>query len=599
MDGKTFKRFRSYRLKNMSVLGFGGAFVIAIMSIAFNFIVSIRPITLFLSELFSFLSRNTINLFKKDEGFVKFSLKNEEYDKMYLYVLSGILIFIGSFLMFFFGFGDLSILGYVGSLLVLVHNLAVTILSFIGIGNSNWPRRIMNILLTITAYLTSCLFLNKIASETAILFPKSLEWIIVMPSIGYAIFQAFLFSGQLNYAYPALILIPLCIPMKILKQKEVKEEPKEKKVVKPRRGSRFLDDVEKEADDQKKSAFSTFKKFADRGTKGVFILLIILLLVYNFQGIGVMNSYRDYTSSNYQPNFPLRTDFEIGTALRSLSYSVSNIADYQEEFQEEFQEELEYLKELQVSTVKIDVRQELLDTSLTEFKEAIDELKSNGFKVLLTTYGYSVNQWFYQNVSFSEYTETLENQSVTLIQECNPEFLMIYPQPFGYSSAFLKELQTVETWVSVINDTSNYLHSLTNDTKIGIKLSFNDFDLQNNVFAPLWENSTLDFIGFDYYVIHGRELNGINFYLDQITSSTKEFWITEFGLSPVMYGERIQAGALERILDICVNDERLYGFVYTSLQDSTGGINTYGLVAQTGYKRLSFHKLKEIIEKVH
>ncbi|MHA2255368.1 MAG: hypothetical protein ACXAAM_04800, partial [Candidatus Heimdallarchaeaceae archaeon] len=125
------------------------------------------------------------------------------------------------------------------------------------------------------------------------------------------------------------------------------------------------------------------------------------------------------------------------------------------------------------------------------------------------------------------------------------------------------------------------------------------FDLQNNVFAPLWENSTLDFIGFDYYVIHGRELNGINFYLDQITSSTKEFWITEFGLSPVMYGERIQAGALERILDICVNDERLYGFVYTSLQDSTGGINTYGLVAQTGYKRLSFHKLKEIIEKVH
>jgi hypothetical protein len=175
---------------------------------------------------------------------------------------------------------------------------------------------------------------------------------------------------------------------------------------------------------------------------------------------------------------------------------------------------------------------------------------------------------------------------------------MIYPQPFGYSSAFLKELQTVETWVSVINDTTNYLHSLTNDTEIGIKLSFNDFDPQNNIFAPLWENSTLDFVGFDYFIIHGRELGELDFYLDQQTNSNKEFWITEFGLSPVMYGERIQAGALERILDICVNDDRVHGFIYVSLQDSTGGINTYGLVAQTGYRRLAFYKLQEIIEKV-
>ncbi|NPD89260.1 MAG: hypothetical protein HGN29_11090 [Asgard group archaeon] len=584
----------------MSVLGFGGAFVLAIMSVAFNFIVSIRPLTIFLTELFNFLYQNTINLFKKDEGFVKFSLKNEEYEKMYLYVISGILIFVGSFLIFFFGFGDLSVLGYVGCLLILVHNLAVTILSFAGIGNSQLSRKIMNILLTITAFFTSCLFFNKIASETAILFPKSLEWIIAIPSIGYAIFQAFLFSGQLNYAYPALILIPLCIPMKIEKQKKIKEESKEKKEEKPRRGSAFLDDVEREADAAKKSAFSSFIKFAERGTKGIFVLLIILLLVYNFQGIGVMNSYSDYTSSKYQPNFPLMTDFEIGTALDSISYSVTNISkDYHELFQEEFQKELIYLKELQVSTVKIDVRQELLDSSLDEFKEVIDELKVNGFKVLLTTYGYSLNRWTYQNVSFSEFTETLENQSVALIQECNPDFLLIYPQPFGYSSSFITDLQTVETWVSVINDTSNYLHSLTNDTKIGIKLSFNDFNPQNNIFAPLWENSTLDFVGFDYFIIHGRELDEINFYLDQQTNSTKEFWITEFGLSPVMYGERIQAGALERILEICVNDERVQGFVYVSLQDSTGGINTYGLVAQTGYKRLAFYKLKEIIEKVH
>ena len=584
----------------MSVLGFGGAFVLAIVSVTYNFIVSVKPIVMFLSELANFVYHNVINLFKKEREFVKFSLKNELYDKMYLYVISGILIFTGSFLIFFFGFGDLSILGYVGSLLILLNNLAATILSFAGIGKSLWSRKILNILLTITAFLTSCLFFNKIVSESAFVFPKSLEWTIVIPSIGYAIFQAFLFSGQLNYAYPALILIPLCIPIKIDKEKEIKEEPKkeEKKDEKPRRGSAFLDDIEKEAEEDRKSPFASFKTFADRGTKGLFILLIILLLVYSFQGIGVMNSYSDYTSKEYNPSFSSRNDFEIGTALDSISYSITNIADFQQEFQTEFQEELEYLNELQVSLVKIDVRQELLDSSLEEFKEAINELKSNGFKVLLSTYGYSLNKWSYQNVSFSEYIETLENQSITLIQECNPEYLMIYPQPFGYSSAFVKELQTVETWLTVINDTTNYIHSLTNDTKVGIKLSFNDFDQQNNIFDPLWENSTLDFIGFDYFVVHGRELDELNFYLDMLTNSTKEFWITEFGLSPVMYGERIQAGAIEKMLEICINDERVNGFVYVSLKDSTGGINTYGLVAQTGNKRLAFYKLKEIIEKV-
>jgi hypothetical protein len=52
------------------------------------------------------------------------------------------------------------------------------------------------------------------------------------------------------------------------------------------------------------------------------------------------------------------------------------------------------------------------------------------------------------------------------------------------------------------------------------------------------------------------------------------------------------------MLEICVNDTRVNGFVYFSLTDDTYTINTYGLIAETGHKRLIFFKYKEIIAKI-
>ncbi|MCE7739130.1 MAG: hypothetical protein GPJ50_07115, partial [Candidatus Heimdallarchaeota archaeon] len=85
---------------------------------------------------------------------------------------------------------------------------------------------------------------------------------------------------------------------------------------------------------------------------------------------------------------------------------------------------------------------------------------------------------------------------------------------------------------------------------------------------------------------------------EDVTSNTKEFWVCEFGVSAVMYGERIQEAALARLLEICVKESRIKGFNYFSLIDDLAGGNSLGLVGQTGHQRLSFYKYQEIINKV-
>jgi len=331
----------------------------------------------------------------------------------------------------------------------------------------------------------------------------------------------------------------------------------------------------------------------DNAIKLIYGGLAILILVFAGLGISTMTSFNPYTSADYFPVFPDRTDFEFGVSLKSVSYQTVNLSDYQSLFLEE----LDLIKDLGITVARLDVRMELLNDFTAELNQTIASLRANGFKIMISTYGYAPPTWFFQNVSFEDYTQVIHDQSVQLVQYYEPDYLLIYPEPFGFSSAFVTDLQDADTWVSVIDDTSNFIHSISNVTEVGINLSFNDFDPSVNLFQKLWENSTLDFIGLDYYIIHARDLD-FSYYLDMATDNTKEFWFTEFGLSAVVYGERTQAGALAGMLENCLNNDKVKGFVYYSLLDDFYGANTLGLVTETGYRRMAFTKYKEIIAEV-
>ncbi|MHA1406810.1 MAG: hypothetical protein ACTSSG_05460 [Candidatus Heimdallarchaeaceae archaeon] len=583
-------------------LGFGGALILATLSFIYNIVVSIRPIVFYLKESILFISRNIKALFDKEKGFVKFNQQHPEYEKMYLYLLSALLVSIGTYFLFFFGFTNLLTIGFVGIIFLLINNLTVTVLSFTRYMKATTAGKLVNILFTILALQTFALYLNKIAAYTNFMLPKFLEWIIVLPSIGYAMFQAFFFVGIRSYLFPALILIPLSTPLKFkkkrnqenIKQSEKENETKEKK----KKRDVFTEEIkEEEAEPPSKGVTN----FLNNGSKGIMVLAIMLLLVFSINGIGIMKSFSPYVNENYSPSFPVRSDFEFGVSLTSISNPVTTLTDYEDQFSFE----LELLKELNVSVVRLDVRYELVKNSASSLQSITNQLHSNGFKIMILAYGYSSPTWSFRNVSLTTFVDTFQNQSLELLSLCQPEYLVFIPEPYGYSTAFLNEVPSLNAWTKEINNTANLLHSYSNDTEVGVSLSFNGFNpylfnltsKEETFFEKLWKETTLDFVGLDFFFAKATELN-LSEYLDLQTPNNKDFWILDFGLSSVMYSERIQSAALTRMLEICVNDSRVKGLIYFSLIDDTFGLNTDGLVAESRHKRLAFEKYKAIIQQV-
>ena len=532
------------------------------------------------------------------------SLSNPLYERKVWNLSSAGLIFVGTILFFLWFNFSLSVDfvwgGLVGCFLLFVNNLLATIFAFKNlIEVSRWGKA-NYIFFTVLSLQSFMLLLNFIEAQTIFGLPRVLEWLMIIPSVGYSAFQAFLY-GPVGYFFPALLLIPLAAPIKFMRSPEPEPEPektttkKTKKQGKDSKESVFTEEIE--IPEQKKPAvWKTILSFLDNGSKGIFAILFILLMVFSLLNIGTFTSFSDFKGSDYQPTYPERTDFEFSVSLKTITYQQTLLVNYEAIFQEE----LALIKELNVSTVRIDVKAEIVDNNLTELIDITDQLHANGFKIMLSTYGYGFPTWNYQAVNFTDYVDVIEQQAKTLILNCTPEYLLIYPEPLGFSSAFVRELQTPVVWASTINDSVNYLRSFTNDTEIGVNLSFNDFDkyaFETSVFEELWENTTLDFMGIDFYIIHARDLN-LDVYLEDVTSNTKEFWVCEFGVSAVMYGERIQEAALARLLEICVKESRIKGFNYFSLIDDLAGGNSLGLVGQTGHQRLSFYKYQEIINKV-
>ncbi len=536
-----------------------------------------------------------------------------EKNKIAWNLISACLIFAGTILMFIWfprAFTpDIGWDAFIGIILLFVNNLVATILAFMNRIEANRIAKAVNVIFTLLALVTMMQYLHKISALTPFILPRELGWLTLIPSIGYAQFQAF-FYGSIGYFYPTLIFIPIAVPIKfrrkVVKKKEkvvksssktgskpaISKSTSDKK--KPKRNV-FLDKIEKEkpVEIERPPLFASLRRFMDNATKFIYGGLAILILVFAGLGISTMTSYNPYTSADYLPIFPDRDDFEFGVSLKSVSYQTVDLSDYQSLFLEE----LDLVEDLGVTVVRLDVRMELLNDFTTELTQIIASLRANGVKIMLSTYGYAPPTWFFQNVSFADYTQVIHNQSVQLVQLYEPDYLLIYPEPFGFSSAFVADLQEADTWVSAIDDTSNFIHSISNVTEVGINLSFNDFDPSINLFQNLWENSTLDFVGLDYYIVHARDLD-FSYYLDMATNNTKEFWFTEFGVSAVVYGERTQAGALAGMLENCLNDVKIKGFVYYSLLDDFYGANTLGLVTETGYRRMAFTKYKEIIAEI-
>lgn len=527
------------------------------------------------------------------------TLTKKEFEKPAWSLASGVMTVAGSLMMFLWFFNSFAPtvgwLGFIGSLFIFVNNLLVTIFTFMKSIKTTTFGKIGNVLFTLLALWTFLLLLQKVAVSTGFGLPRFLDWILVWPTIGYTMFQGLLF-GPISYHFPILILIPLCVPIKFVKEEEIELiKTKEKPIEETKRGKAAVFLERPAGETPQKRTSGGFVSFLDNGSKMIIASLVIMLLVFNIMSLGNVISFGEYTSKDYNPSFLQRTDMELGVYIQSASYQIEPTQN----FNEIFQKELVLMKELNVTVARIDLKVEFLENYSSHILQIVDDLKTNGIKVMFATYGYDRPTWNLQNVSFEDFTEGINQQAIDIVNITNPDYILIYPEPYGYSTYFLslEEEITVSMWVNKINNTIEELRSISNDTKIGINLSENSLTVDTDLFEPLWTSTPIDFIGVDFYPFYEKHFD-ISYFLDRATNSSKEFWFTEFGISAMVFGEKIQAGALTYVLEQCVNNPLVKGFIYYSLMDQTIAANSLGLVAETGYKRDSFEKYKEIIQKV-
>ncbi|MHA1303640.1 MAG: hypothetical protein ACTSQE_01055 [Candidatus Heimdallarchaeaceae archaeon] len=551
-----------------ALLGINGALVLVFVAFLFNMVVAIKILYTAFSEK------------KKDKRTIWF-------------VISAICISVGSLLSFFWFLSiyipSTGLSGFIGFLLLFVNNTIATV--FIFKNKVDILKRISGILFSLLAVFPMLLMLNKIAAYTAFSLPRFLNWIIAVPSIGYGLFEALFFIGGTAYRFPIIILIPIAIPIEIIKEDIISHEKLEetlemKEGKRKKKSDVFLERVKEEAkQDQKKGGFASF---LNNGIKGIFIFLLMFLIIFNLIGISVLSSLSEYTSAKYQPSFIERPGFEFAAAIHTGSFQVSLPANYQTTFTTE----LKLLKELGVTTVTIDVLTNIIENNQTEFGDIIQELEDNSMKTMLFTYGNA--SWSYPYEDFENYTRTIDKQAETLVNLYEPDFVVIYPQPIVFQSYFLDPNENIgiSHWANAINNTAEKIHSLTNITKVAASLTLDDID--SGLFDIVWNNSVVDIVILNLYIYQKSDLN-FEPYLNVSDQANKSLWINSVGFSPVMYGERVQAGVLERQLELIVNNEKTSGFIYESLMDRTITASMNGLVAENGYKRMAFYKYKEII----
>ncbi|MHA1865796.1 MAG: hypothetical protein ACTSVB_00235 [Candidatus Heimdallarchaeaceae archaeon] len=563
-----------------ALLGTNGAIVLIFLAFIFNMIIVVKT-------LYKGFSRK-----KRDKQFI-WSLVSSAL--ISIGTLSSFIWFIRLYL------PSTGFLGFFGFLFLSINNIIATV--YIFKSETDFLKRMGGIIFSFMALYSTLILLNVIASYTAFNLPRLLNWIITIPSISYGLLEALFFTGGTAYWYPLFVLIPIAIPIDLFEKGKIKNsEEEDKKVskteIKEKKGKGekaskkkstvFLERIEKVEEKKQKRGIGTF---LNNGVKGIFVFIVLFLIIFSMIGVGVLSSLSQYTSRNYQPTYSQRDDFNFAVSLRTGSFQTFLSSNYEEIFSLE----LDLIKELGVDTVSIDVLTDIILANQTSFGNMLNVLKSEGLKIALFAYGNA--SWSYPYESFENYSRTIEMEAQMIVENYEPDYLVIYPQPIVFQTYFMdpEESITNNDWTLTINNTANLIHSLSNKTKVAVSVTLDDID--NGLFDGLWNSTTIDLAIINIYVYQDRDLN-FNEYLNVTEQANKTLWISSTSFSPMMYGERIQAGTLARQLEIIVNNHKITGFICDPLMDRTITANLNGLVAENGHKRLAFYKYKEIIETV-
>ncbi len=263
--------------------------------------------------------------------------------------------------------------------------------------------------------------------------------------------------------------------------------------------------------------------------------------------------------------------------------------------------EVEDARALGLDCVRYDLQVELLQdpSSLAALDDAVAAVRTGGLDIILSPFG--SNAWGGSHPSFEELNRTIADEAVFLAARYRPAYLFPFYEPNGQVAINLGHGMPTAAWVGAIDDVAKRVKDASPSTRVLIEVS--DGPQGPEIFASLMATpAPIDAVGFDLYPGGADDLSKVEGYAELARANpSRQFWISEFGLDTIQYGEVAQARILAKLLSQGSTRWNVTGYCVWGLEDNTGiGLDKtllvgLGITTLEGRRKAAFDTYRDYI----
>src|SRR3990170_4637264 len=319
------------------------------------------------------------------------------------------------------------------------------------------------------------------------------------------------------------------------------------------------------------------------------IYTVVVLLVFAVPSLQAISGFHALPAPG-DAAYAIDENLTFAVVLGSLTDVVAPPPNYQDLVRRE----VLLAARLRVDAVRFDVKTELLESpeGLAALDWAIAELRGQGFRIILSPFGRDA--WAAVKPTFESLNGTIHDDAVRLAQRYHPEWLFPFFEPNGQVQINLGRAMPTSAWVGAIEATAADVKAASATTRVLVEVA--DGPQGPELFDALLRGSAdVDAVGFDLYPGSAGDLSRIDAY-DALARAVpgKEFWISEFGVETVQFGEEAQARFISSIVSGATIRWSVSGLCLWALEDGTGlGMSPYllsglGIVTYAGRLKPGF-----------
>ena len=316
------------------------------------------------------------------------------------------------------------------------------------------------------------------------------------------------------------------------------------------------------------------------------VLVLIAFTPVAFAGNISMNALPAYDKQIYynKPGMILAVEGSVFSTPSFEGY-------YNLDWEDKLIEELQWAKQIHATHVRYDIESSVL--SRNESRIILDDgfqiVKDSGLELIICLLG----QYEFTK---QDYFNTIYEDASLVTDRYEPDYLIVYNEMNGELFSNLGEAATYDELIAELGNVTNRIKFL--DSSVSVATSVLAISDGLVVFEKLLNASVpVDIVGIDFFpLFFGWRKDVLLKYAEiyEQSGSSKGFWLSEFGMESLNYGEEAQARFLAKILNMASDPSGLNvdGLIIRSLIDNLGFTAERGITSHFGLRYFNGRKKK-------